>query len=399
MSQKINHKSDFDFILSLATCVKRGEDGPCEKMPVGWPGFDWSATFWTSNRANTYVASRHGDNLVNCFEDNGEIHIVVNNHRLGKGVLWVEFHSELPNAIYPDAVQDLYEPQSLGIELVDGAGDCQSKMHAELLLPYVNGGAQAKAAIPQSILPLVSGIKRRVISTGAQPGIVYRNYYNLIRLITEDAEGEGYNCVADLNGLYYRRLHDSYPLGTMSKFYFMESGVLRRLNKTEPISLGNGLYGFDRPGNSNVVPVVKLNLNDGTFITKRRDDKGRMVFTAFKGAEYERPLAPPRISKLAVRPYQSGGDRFWRLMDFEGKIHLQTWRRGGQLERYKWRNAAENSSRKNKNVFRAAIKQRTVFARIRRVVGNAKSEWVYLRLHRGESKPTEWRIYYVPTTT
>lgn len=133
-----NYKSDFDIILTLKTCV-RNEDGTCSKRDVGWPEHDWVATFRTDNGLREYVASRKGDTLVNCFNDNGRIHVVFNNHRLGKGVLRVDFHSEIPNAIYPDGIQDLYEPQPLDIELVDGPGDCAGAAEVEVLLPYIKG--------------------------------------------------------------------------------------------------------------------------------------------------------------------------------------------------------------------------------------------------------------------
>lgn len=133
-----NYKSDFDIILTLKTCV-RNEDGTCSKRDVGWPEHDWVATFRSGNGLREYVASRKGDTLVNCFNDNGRIHVVFNNHRLGKGVLRVDFHSEIPNAIYPDGIQDLYEPQPLDIELVDGPGDCAGAAEVEVLLPYIKG--------------------------------------------------------------------------------------------------------------------------------------------------------------------------------------------------------------------------------------------------------------------
>lgn len=133
-----NYKSDFDIILTLKTCV-RNEDGTCSKRDVGWPEHDWVATFRTDNGLREYVASRKGDTLVNCFNDNGRIHVVFNNHRLGKGVLRVDFHSEIPNAIYPDGIQDLYEPQPLDVELVDGPGDCAGAAEVEVLLPYIKG--------------------------------------------------------------------------------------------------------------------------------------------------------------------------------------------------------------------------------------------------------------------
>lgn len=127
-TRKIHYKSDFDCILRLKDC--RGEE-------VGWPGFDWEARFWTWNKSNMFVASRRGDVLTNCFEDNGRIHVVFDNHRLGSGNLRVEFHSEFPDGMYPDGIHDVHDTYILGIELVNGAAHCPSAIEAELMLPYI----------------------------------------------------------------------------------------------------------------------------------------------------------------------------------------------------------------------------------------------------------------------
>ncbi|MBD5258986.1 MAG: hypothetical protein HDS52_09955, partial [Barnesiella sp.] len=117
----------------------RKEDGTIEKIEVGWPEHDWTARLFTSIGLNTYIVSRKGDVLTNCFNDNGRIHVVCNNHKLGKGRLQVEFHSEIPNAIYPDGIEDLYEPQRLDIELVDGPADCATTAEVEVMMPYIKG--------------------------------------------------------------------------------------------------------------------------------------------------------------------------------------------------------------------------------------------------------------------
>lgn len=160
-----NYKSDFDIILTLKTCV-RNEDGTCSKRDVGWPEHDWVATFRTDNGLREYVASRKGDTFVNCFNDNGRIHVVFNNHRLGKGVLRVDFHSEIPNAIYPDGIQDLYEPQPLDIELVDSPGDCAGAAEVEVLLPYIKGDRGEKLTYgdltEQDKADLISPIKESI---------------------------------------------------------------------------------------------------------------------------------------------------------------------------------------------------------------------------------------------
>ncbi|MBD5367262.1 MAG: hypothetical protein HDR82_09765 [Bacteroides sp.] len=138
MPYRVNYKSDFDFLLLLNTCVRQ-DDGSCTKRPIGWPDYDWEATFWTSNKAITFKASRHGDRLTNCFNDNGHIHIVCNSHHLGCGTLNVDFRSVLPNGLYADGSEDLFEPRLLDIQLVPGPGDCPHASEVELLLPYIKG--------------------------------------------------------------------------------------------------------------------------------------------------------------------------------------------------------------------------------------------------------------------
>lgn len=135
---RINYKSDFDFILPFPVCRVQ-DDGTCKPEEIGWPDFDWSARLWASSKSNVFVASRKGSELTNCYEDGGRIHIVCNNHHLGKGVLNVEIHAELPDGIYPDNVRDVFSPHSLGIELVDGPGDCATDIEVEYMLPYIKG--------------------------------------------------------------------------------------------------------------------------------------------------------------------------------------------------------------------------------------------------------------------
>lgn len=130
---KKNYKSDFDVILRLKTCAGGVE------QDVGWPDYDWVAKFYTSSRENVFIASNVGGSATNCFNDNGNIHIVFDNHGLNPGVLKVEFYTELPNNIYPDGSQLVVSPQSLDVELVRGLGDCGTIADVQLLLPYIKG--------------------------------------------------------------------------------------------------------------------------------------------------------------------------------------------------------------------------------------------------------------------
>ena len=128
--KKINYKSDFDFILKLTDC--KGED-------IGWPDYAWKARLWTGVKANAYEVSCMGGEPSNCFNDEGQIHVVVNNHRMGPGQLNIEFTALLPDEIYPDGDERIVVPAPLGIELVRGAAACPSAVEVEAMLPYIKG--------------------------------------------------------------------------------------------------------------------------------------------------------------------------------------------------------------------------------------------------------------------
>lgn len=130
---KINYKSDFDFILRLKDCAD-------PKKTVPFPDGDFDARFWTSSKANAYTASYRDGVYTNCFRtEDGGMHFVFDDHRMGKGTLHWEPHFELPNDIYPDNMQDLYRKAALDIELVDGDGDCPTTAELEAMLPYIKG--------------------------------------------------------------------------------------------------------------------------------------------------------------------------------------------------------------------------------------------------------------------
>ena len=128
MVKNINHISDFDFILTLY-----GENGDS----IGFPTYDWEAYIYTAgSKAYKYKASCRGGECVNCFNDNGKIHIVANNHGLSVGVLRIDFISYLPNSLYPDGTERVVQPIDTDIELVSGAGDDAEGGDAEVIIPY-----------------------------------------------------------------------------------------------------------------------------------------------------------------------------------------------------------------------------------------------------------------------
>lgn len=128
--KRINYKSDFDFILRLQSC--NGED-------VGWPTYDWEATFWTNQKVNAFRVGCKGGCPYNCFNDDDRIHVVMNNHKLGVGVLQMELRVELPNGEYPDDYERIVAPLALEMELIKEAAPCPEEIEVEVLLPYIKG--------------------------------------------------------------------------------------------------------------------------------------------------------------------------------------------------------------------------------------------------------------------
>ena len=128
--KQINYKSDFDFILPIADC--KGND-------IGFPEFDFTIKLWTSSKANSFSASCVNGECLNCFNDDGKLHIVVNRHHLGPGTLKAEIFASLPDALYPDGTRDICCPQELGISLVIGTGDCGTAEDIGAIMPHIKG--------------------------------------------------------------------------------------------------------------------------------------------------------------------------------------------------------------------------------------------------------------------
>lgn len=128
------YKSDFDFILRL-------KDSEGQQVP--FPECDWEIRFYTDSKTYWYTASCRGGVYVNCRREGNAIRFIFNDHRLGPGILRWEPHIELPDGAYPDGIQDLLDRQRLGIELVDGPGDCRppAGVDIEVMLPAIYSSA------------------------------------------------------------------------------------------------------------------------------------------------------------------------------------------------------------------------------------------------------------------
>ncbi|MCM1219087.1 MAG: hypothetical protein NC548_31785 [Lachnospiraceae bacterium] len=139
--KKINYKSDFDFILRLKDC--RGNE-------IGWPSFDWVAKLSTSNKANIYIASCIAGKCFNCFNDDGQIHVIVDNHNLLPGSLNMEFVIEIPNSHFPDGHKRICVDAVLDCVLSSGGGSCsQETFTLETEIPHITIPKQDEPSEPE----------------------------------------------------------------------------------------------------------------------------------------------------------------------------------------------------------------------------------------------------------
>lgn len=135
---KVNFKSDFDF---TAVFKAFGQGGVVE---IGFANYDWEIVLTTGGNhlaSRGYVVSYKGGVCTNCFNDNGKVHIVMNNHKLDVGQLQGTIKANIPNPIYPDGHQLLMNEVKLPYELVTGNGDAPTEVEVEILLPYLYDSA------------------------------------------------------------------------------------------------------------------------------------------------------------------------------------------------------------------------------------------------------------------
>ena len=133
--KKINYKSDFDLLATMKCYDTSGKE-----IEIGFADYDWELDLYTGcgNYApKVYKVSYIGGKATNCFNDNGKVHIVCDNHNLNLGVLNGTIKAKIPNAIYPDGTQLIVSPLSFAIELVADGGDTPSPIEVEIMLPYL----------------------------------------------------------------------------------------------------------------------------------------------------------------------------------------------------------------------------------------------------------------------
>lgn len=136
--KKINYKSDFDFIAEVKAI---GADD--NKVAIDFPQYDWEIILTTGDcnyNSRTYVVSYRKGVATNCYNDNGKIHIICDNHKLSVGQLRMEFRSFLPNSNYPDGTQKVVATYDLDIELTtENTGITSAEV--QIVLPFLYDSA------------------------------------------------------------------------------------------------------------------------------------------------------------------------------------------------------------------------------------------------------------------
>ena len=133
--KRINNKSDFDLLATMKCYDTSGKE-----IEIGFADYDWELDLYTGcgNYApKAYKVSYIGGKATNCFNDNGKVHIVCDNHNLNLGVLNGTIRAKIPNVVYPDGTQLIVSPLTFAIELVADGGDTPSPIEVEIMLPYL----------------------------------------------------------------------------------------------------------------------------------------------------------------------------------------------------------------------------------------------------------------------
>lgn len=130
---QINKKSDYDFLLTLKYLDGEGNE------VQGFPPYDWELVLFTTSPIEGFHVGYTSGKMINCYQDNDKIHIVLNNHKLDTGQLKGESTIYIPNSIYPDNTQKVVSYHDFGISITKGNGSFVTPAQLELLFPYIKG--------------------------------------------------------------------------------------------------------------------------------------------------------------------------------------------------------------------------------------------------------------------
>lgn len=114
---RINHKSDFDFRLDLYAADPYGT-----AVASGFPDCDFTGKLFIGPSARSrqcYIFSKRGNKLVNCFDADGHLHVVVSGHNLSTGPLYCELSLRVPDSHYPGGIRTVVYSFPLNLYLTD----------------------------------------------------------------------------------------------------------------------------------------------------------------------------------------------------------------------------------------------------------------------------------------
>lgn len=114
---RVNFHSDFDFIIKLTV---GGEE-------ISFPDWDWRCDVFTEDSPRPYRASCIDGNCINCYNDEGRIHITCDNHRLRPGLVHIHFRAMPQETTFADGNKLTASIANTSIVLVEGNGDTLSK--------------------------------------------------------------------------------------------------------------------------------------------------------------------------------------------------------------------------------------------------------------------------------
>lgn len=191
---RINHKSDFDFRLDLYAADPYGT-----AVSSGFPDCDFSGKLFIGPSVRSrqcYIFSKSGNTLVNCFDCDGHLHIVVSGHKLNAGPLFCELTLKVDDNRYPGGLRTVVHTFPLNIYLTETDAE-QISPTVSVTLPMIQKAIAMPPVIDdptEEVTPTIRATSRlaepwlspRVCGghfrTGAYVGNVYRNNTGMIFL-------------------------------------------------------------------------------------------------------------------------------------------------------------------------------------------------------------------------
>lgn len=106
--------------------------------PVGWVEANWELVLYTASKNLAYKASYAFNEKTNCYEDNGDIHIVVDGHEFPVGELFADFTIDIPDEKFPDGSRHVsVTNEKTDIEMVLDRGHEADGIVVNVRVPYV----------------------------------------------------------------------------------------------------------------------------------------------------------------------------------------------------------------------------------------------------------------------